>query len=489
MDSETSNAPILIFRPRKTPNPSSKETTITAYGGYDPRMFLRDKLDKYLCKICSKVFKDPHITSCCGSHYCETCLKRKTVDVCPNCGAKGSNDFKHFCDHGWKRKISSFKVYCVSKDKGCQWVGELRSLSEHDTELCEYREILCPNPYCTVLIFVKDCDKHLKEECIERFVHCEHCNVRGTYRWITSEHKLVCQLVPLSCPNECGEHMKRKDLDSHNQICPKCPVQCPFAEVGCGEMPQRCMLEKHQASAKDNHLQLAMTSYVNEKEKKQSEQKRCQIVEKKMSLASEYVHTLMQSCSSKQLVLLNNLRSMLSEKSYSLKDPEKDRVTIRMDDYRKYQNNEWSSPPFYVYFNPEGDYGYKMCLTVLCHGGKENAAKGQRKPVISLLLLKGEYDRFLSWPIRTSLKIDNFQGIVVKMENLKFQMEMHQQTKKSVAGKQGTLNPFHSDLILDSEQLNDEPSRVIDEVYIRDNFESMSFNGTLEFSVYMDVPF
>lgn len=488
MDSEASNTPILILRPRKAPNPDIKKMIVTAYGGFDPQIFVRDKLDKYLCKICSKVFRDPHITSCCGFHYCESCLDYTAASVCPNCGAKGESEFKHFCDQGWKRKIGSFKVYCsLSKDKGCEWVGELRFLPEHNSKLCMYRQTSCER--CDKAILVKDLDKHIKEECMERIVHCEHCDLEGPYQWITTKHNLLCELVPLSCPNKCGERIERKDLDAHNQICPKCPVQCPFAEVGCIEMPQRCMLEKHQASAKDNHLQLAMTSYVNEKEKKQSEQKRCQIIEKKMSLASEYVDTLMQSCSSKQLVLLNTLRSMLSEKSYSLKDPEKDRVTIRMDDYRKYQNKEWSSPPFYVYFNPEGDYGYKMCLTVLSHSGKENAAKGQRKPVISLLLLKGEYDRFLSWPIRTSLKIDNFQGIVVKMENLKFQMEMHQQTKKSVAGKQGTLNPFHSDLILDSEQLNDEPSRVIDEVYIRDNFESMSFNGALEFSVYMDVPF
>ena len=481
MDS-TTDPPKLILLPRKPRrvDQTGEKPTTTPYGGYDPQMFLRDKLDKYKCPICSKVFKDPHITSCCGKHYCESCLEYVGATVCPNCGAIGDEAFKHFCDQNWKRKISSFEVYCLSKDDGCEWVGELSKLTKHNDKLCEYRKVPCD--YCLAMIFFKDHDKHVKEECIKRVVRCKHCNQKGSYRWIALEHNLVCQLAPVPCPNKCGLKMKRKEIEAHNQICEKYPVQCPFAEVGCKEKPQRCVLEKHQASSKDDHLHLAMASFLSEKEKKKNEQKKQRIVEVKMALASEYVESLIPSCTTGQYVqvVLKTLRSMLNEKSYSLRDPEKDKVVLRMDDYQKYQDKEWHSAPFYVYFDPEGDYGYKMCIAIL-------SVKETNTPLISLLLLKGEYDRFLSWPIRRSLKIDNFQGIVVKVENLKFRMEM-QQTKKSIAGRQGTLNPFKRDLILDSQQLNVELSKVIDEIHIRDNFESMSFDGALEFSVYMDVP-
>ena len=38
--------------------------------------FVKDPPDDYLCMICVKVLNEPHLTDCCGQHFCQVCLEQ-----------------------------------------------------------------------------------------------------------------------------------------------------------------------------------------------------------------------------------------------------------------------------------------------------------------------------------------------------------------------------------------------------------------------------
>ena len=44
------------------------------YGGYDYE-FVRQVPERFMCiNICTKVLREPHLTVCCGQHFCGSCL-------------------------------------------------------------------------------------------------------------------------------------------------------------------------------------------------------------------------------------------------------------------------------------------------------------------------------------------------------------------------------------------------------------------------------
>ena len=55
-------------------------------GGYDYE-FVSDPPDELKCSICLSVLRDPSLTSCCGNHFCQSCIshiKNKGMP-CPLC--------------------------------------------------------------------------------------------------------------------------------------------------------------------------------------------------------------------------------------------------------------------------------------------------------------------------------------------------------------------------------------------------------------------
>ena len=44
-----------------------------ASGGYDHE-FVDNVPHRYICPICAKPFREPHLAVCCGKHFCESCL-------------------------------------------------------------------------------------------------------------------------------------------------------------------------------------------------------------------------------------------------------------------------------------------------------------------------------------------------------------------------------------------------------------------------------
>ncbi len=123
------------------------------YGGYDHE-FVGEVPEQFICNICTKVLRDPHLTGCCGQHYCESCLthwfKKHKAKTCPHCR---ENNLAHLQNKALKRQVNQLKVYCTLRKGGCEWEGELSDLQTHlDSDKgCGYVELECPNKCHTII--------------------------------------------------------------------------------------------------------------------------------------------------------------------------------------------------------------------------------------------------------------------------------------------------------------------------------------------------
>ena len=77
-------------------------------GGHDLD-FVQEPDEQYVCPVCLLVLRDPHLTGCCGHHYCQSCVQRLKRDKTP-CPLCKEADFHTFLDKFILRKINELKV-------------------------------------------------------------------------------------------------------------------------------------------------------------------------------------------------------------------------------------------------------------------------------------------------------------------------------------------------------------------------------------------
>ncbi len=224
--------------------------------------FVEPLPDKYLCGICKSVLNEPHVTECCGQHFCKNCLEksksenaygsfnRRMAKICPHCR---QDNFNHIRYLPFKREIDSLKVYCSRKSSGCNVQPDYADKNTHE-ETCKYVNVYCTNG-CGEILFRKDLESHTENYCDLRECTCELCGEVGEYKEIeSSEHHSICPDVIIKCTNSCGEQFKRKDSESHNSICPEAMVACDFSEAGCQATPKRKDLDSHMDTNMKQHL-------------------------------------------------------------------------------------------------------------------------------------------------------------------------------------------------------------------------------------------
>lgn len=243
--------------------------------------------EKFKCTRCKELLQDPHVTGCCGQHFCQKCIEiaekkasspaRQSIFRhrgswrgeyegkirCPSCR---STNYKHMRYLPLTRKINELMVYCPHKDNGCEEQVKLELIEEHSNK-CEYQLVPCPHDSCTEHLPKKNLEYHTEKECLYRKVLCEYCMEEGEYYTIIFTHAEICPDYPLSCTNECGEtNIKRKDMDDHRNECPQEFIRCTFAEVGCKEWEYREDLPTHLRENLEKHLSLLMAAHIRLKQ-------------------------------------------------------------------------------------------------------------------------------------------------------------------------------------------------------------------------------
>ena len=357
------------------------------YGGYD-LTFTKPVPDRFNCNICTKVLRDPHLTVCCGQHFCESCLDhwfKKQKTTCPHCRHE---NFNHVLNKSLKREIDDLEIRCTKQGLGCQWVGELSSLQTHlDSDKgCGYVEVQCSNK-CGAKMKRKELKAHFERQCPLRTIQCQYCRYEDTYRTITSKHYGECPHYPLPCPNKCGTTgIRRADMDNHRSRCELEPVECPFHEAGCKVHVVRKEFDSHMSRNQQNHLLVLLGAY--QETKRELDENRRE-TKRKLDESQTKLHNT-------SLKLLETRKELEESKPNPVEQMTLkrfgDEVTFCMNDYSLYKHTGkvWHSPPFYY------KDGYKLCLAVYANG--KGAGAGTHVSV-ELLQMKGEHDDKLRWKV------------------------------------------------------------------------------------------
>ena len=210
--------------------------------------FVEEVPGRFICTICSNLLQRPHLTECCGQHYCKTCLtqwlgKSSHRGSCPQCRA---DRVTHIVNKSLEREIEELQVRCTNRGKGCTWVGEKGALSGHlkSDSGCKYEEVKCTLGKCAEVMERREHATHVEKDCVYRPYKCKYCGHKDFYIVFhlgidvgPKSHFFWCPCYPVSCPNKCGStDILRKDMASHMKECQLQEVQCPFAETGCVEM-------------------------------------------------------------------------------------------------------------------------------------------------------------------------------------------------------------------------------------------------------------
>ena len=151
-------------------------------GGYDYD-FVDSPPNSLTCPVCLLPLRDPHLVSCCGAKFCESCIGRVKAagSPCPLC----NQPFVSLLDRGTFRKVLSLKVHCSRKRDGCKWEGELRHLENHEREECGWALVRCQ---CGGRFPRRKLSEHQLKECPQRPMDF----VMDRIREILAEGTLYC---------------------------------------------------------------------------------------------------------------------------------------------------------------------------------------------------------------------------------------------------------------------------------------------------------
>lgn len=343
-------------------------TTVPAAKARFDIRFLEKPPDDCLCPICLSVMNDPHLTSCCGQHYCQACITRiqSMNQPCPICKEE---EFTTLFDRQLRNRISVLHVYCPMENNGCKWHGKYEDLESHLSVgkvkgECLYISVACPFG-CEHSYPRRHLTKHMAKECENRHDQCQMCYDCGVTCG-RKQHHSNCPNRPINCPNGCPiPNIRFCKVEEHiNQLCPYREVDCKFRIFGCTATMKFKDGPRHQRENMCNHLEYIRQFAVNhsdldeiyvqlvqknadlEKEHQELEQKvadlelRCESYEASLSELRKMIQSLKESAEHAPTTTFNSARDswvLFSPPALSTQpasepltpDPEKDPFCFR----------------------------------------------------------------------------------------------------------------------------------------------------------------
>ena len=220
--------------------------------------FIEPPASDFDCEMCHNVLREPFLTACCGSHFCQACIDPVTKEgkPCPSCG---EGELTMILDKKTRRKIFSLDVRCPMWRRGCKWVGELGDRSDHLDEKdgdCQFVDVSCSNA-CGGRVQRRELPTHLEQACPKRAYVCDYCPFEATFDVVTTQHWQVCGYFPLPCPNKCDVgRVERQNLEQHLKECSLQEVECDFSYAGCQAKLQRKDFARHMEENAQNHMRM-----------------------------------------------------------------------------------------------------------------------------------------------------------------------------------------------------------------------------------------
>ena len=252
-------------------------------GGYDYE-FVSEPPDELKCSVCLLALRDPSLTSCCGKHFCQSCISRIKNEgkPCPLCQEK---DYQLMLDKSIIRRVRELKIKCPNSGRGCEWVGEFGSIERHLDVSCGFVEVTCD--YCQSQDILRNSLADHKNTCPARPYRCEYCGFRDKWKFIKGLHQSECKNYPVECPNNCDVgKVQRHELDKHvREECTLREVGCEFECVGCQVCCPQMHIARHLSENVSSHLGMVVSYFQNKLAEKDEELRMCNIKQSRQLLA------------------------------------------------------------------------------------------------------------------------------------------------------------------------------------------------------------
>ena len=350
-------------------------TMATFKGGYNYE-FVNPPPNYLECSICLLTLRDPHVISCCGNHFCHTCIGRIQGDPkpCPLCNEPNFTTLLH---KGVKREVNALMIRCRRRHLGCDWEGELGQLEEH----------LHPG--------------------------------------VGSRGK-GCGYVIVECVYKCGDRFERRTLQDHElDVCPRRPMEVQMsslarkfeASLRANEKKLNDVIAENEAIKDENRATRANVEALHFKndailaENQSTKAEVKAIKDENDAVRAENLSTKAENkILTKRIAQLERKVRLVEEKHDNLERELDTRIVpapvppfyfriFNYDHYRKV-DYRWLSPSFYSHPG-----GYKLFFQVYTNG--ENDGKGTHLSLF-VAIMRGEYDDKLKWPFNGVVTIEMF---------------------------------------------------------------------------------
>ena len=351
-----------------------------------------DSVEDYECPLCLHVTREPSLSSCCGQHFCQTCINRILTDQkpFPLCKASG---FTVFFDKKQKRRVVSLKVVCSKKAAG----GSLGDLDSHVSVAngdCQFVSVNCSNN-CGETVQRKLLATHLANDCLRRPYSCKYCQLKSTYEEICDKHTGVCTKYPVPCPNKCQtDSLERGKLQQHIRECPLQEIDCELKELGCNVKVPRKDISKHMEESTQSHL-LLVTMQVRSLQQQQA------TTLKKLTDTEDKLLTTERKLTETQTQLEEKDREICALKDrVEMIETQTTSVQFTFHGYSEYKSKSmrWTEGPnFYTY-----PTRYRMKVNLFLFEDNRDRID------IELTNLPSEHDDRLQWPMKCTMSVTMF---------------------------------------------------------------------------------
>lgn len=384
-----------------------------AGGGYDLQ-FVEPPPESLRCPICYLILRDPHLTVCCGRHYCQICTQKireyNGERRCPFCN-EDLNTRVTVLNLATKREVDRLRVYCPHKAEGCDWVGDLGDMPGHlnregeGTERlkgCGYVELTC----------AYECGGRFQRSVIRQheYEDCPSRPVDVVLHWAIEK---ITTLLAEDQTRKGEFERHKKEIQVENDELKARILELERQQVGNqAEIKMLKSTDIHEIRSDTNSLQ-AQVSDMAEKQVQSAEASDRKLQEfedfqnkQKAEISHEVVH-FKQSTVNKLEEISERLQTTQQASQANIGERMKyfaitptPPFYFALSNFELHKKNDlvWVGPPFY-----SGPMGYKMRFIVHPYGVE--AGKGSHVSVFAAIL-KGEYDADLKWPFRGTVKLE-----------------------------------------------------------------------------------
>uniref|UniRef100_A0A7M5UZH2 TRAF-type domain-containing protein n=1 Tax=Clytia hemisphaerica TaxID=252671 RepID=A0A7M5UZH2_9CNID len=186
-----------------------------------------------------------------------------------------------------------FKVVCLHRSQGCNWIGLKNEFKSHADRDCLYAEMTCQFTGCQMK-FIRMHQKEHEEKCPHKEIACKHCNNVIVKERNIEAHYEQCEMVLVTCPNDgCGIMLQRRKMSEHEEKdCPFQVIECSFKMVGCDIKILRRDLNQHLRDANIRHTEFLLQNYAAQKQELTDTKNKLQTVEKQLETSNKEIENL-----------------------------------------------------------------------------------------------------------------------------------------------------------------------------------------------------